>query len=34
MSLHSDTLLWFLSNQSLLLLPNVACLAEKQQKPI
>ena len=31
MSLHSDTLSWFQANQSLLLLLNVACLAEKQQ---
>ena len=34
MSLHSDTLFWFLPNQSLLLLLNAACLAEKQQIPI
>ena len=31
MSLHSDTLFWFRTNQSLLLLPNAACLAEKYQ---
>ena len=31
MSLHFDTLLWFLANQSLLLLLNDVCLAEKQQ---
>jgi len=29
MSLHSDTLSWFLANQSVLLLINDACLAEK-----
>ena len=34
MSLHSDTLLWFGANQSLLFLLNTACLAEKQQIPI
>jgi hypothetical protein len=34
MSLHSDTLFWFWANQSLLLLLNAACLAEKQQIPI
>ena len=34
MSFHSDTLFWFRSNQSLLLLLNAACLAEKQQIPI
>jgi hypothetical protein len=33
MSLHSDTLFWFWANQSLLLLLNAACLAEKQQIP-
>ena len=31
MSLHSDTLFWFRSNQSVLFLLNAACLAEKQQ---
>ena len=31
MSLHSDTLFWFRTNQSLLFLLNAACLAEKQQ---
>jgi len=31
MSLHSDTVSWFRANQSLLLLLNAACLAEKQQ---
>ena len=30
MSLHTDTLFWFRANQSLLLLLNEACLAEKQ----
>ena len=30
MSLHLDTLFWFRSNQSLLLLLNAAWLAEKQ----
>jgi hypothetical protein len=30
-SLHSDTLSWFRANQSLFLLLNAACLAEKQQ---
>ena len=34
MSLHSDTLLWFRANQSLLVLLNAAYLAEKQQIPI
>ena len=34
MSLHSDTLFWFRTNQSLLFLLNAACLAEKQQIPI
>jgi hypothetical protein len=34
MSLHSDTLVWFRANQSLLFLLNAACLAEKQQIPI
>jgi hypothetical protein len=34
MLLHSDTLFWFRANQSLLLLLNAACLAEKQQIPI
>jgi hypothetical protein len=34
MLLHSDTLSWFRANQSLLLLLNAACLAEKQQIPI
>jgi hypothetical protein len=34
MSLHSDTLFWFLANQSLLFLFNAAFFAEKQQKPI
>jgi hypothetical protein len=31
MSLHSDTLFRFHSNQSLLFLLNAVCLAEKQQ---
>jgi hypothetical protein len=31
MLLHSDTLFWFRANQSLLLLLNAACFAEKQQ---
>ena len=31
MSLYSDLLFWFWANQSLLLLLNAACLAEKQQ---
>jgi hypothetical protein len=31
MLLHLDTLSWFRANQSLLLLLNAACLAEKQQ---
>jgi hypothetical protein len=31
MSLHSDTLSWFRSNQSLLFLLNAACLAERKQ---
>jgi hypothetical protein len=34
MSLHLDILFWFRDNQSLLLLINAACLAEKQQIPI
>ena len=34
MSLHTDTLFLFRANQSLLLLINDACLAEKQQIPI
>ena len=34
MSLHSDTLFWFWAKQSLLLLPNAACLVEKQHIPI
>jgi hypothetical protein len=34
MPLHSDTLFWFRTNQSLLFLLNAACLAEKQQIPI
>ena len=34
MLLHSDTLFWFRTNQSLLFLLNAACLAEKQQIPI
>ena len=34
MSPHSDTLPWFEAYQSLLLLLNAACLAEKQQIPI
>jgi hypothetical protein len=34
MSLHSDTLFWFQTNQSLLFLLNAARLAEKQQIPI
>jgi hypothetical protein len=34
MSLHWDTLFWFRGNQSLLLLLNAACLAEKQYIPI
>jgi hypothetical protein len=34
MSLHSDTLSWFRTNQSLFFLLNDACLAEKQQVPI
>ena len=34
MSLHLDTLFRFRTNQSLLLLLNAACLAEKQQIPI
>ena len=34
MSPHSDTLFWFWVNQSLLLLHNAECLAEKQQIPI
>jgi hypothetical protein len=31
MSLQSDTVFWFLSNQSLLFLLNASCLADKQQ---
>ena len=31
MLLHSDTLFWFIANQSLLFLLNAACLADKQQ---
>ena len=34
MSLHSDILFWFRANQSLLLLLNATCLAEKQLIPI
>ena len=34
MSLHLDTLFWFQANQSLLILLNAVCLAEKQQIPI
>jgi hypothetical protein len=34
MSLHSDTLFWFRANQSLFLLRNTLCSAEKQQIPI
>ena len=34
MSSYSDTLFWFRANQSLLLLLNAACLAEKQQIPV
>ena len=34
MSLHSNTLSWFQTGQSLFFLLNAACLAEKQQKPI
>ena len=34
MSPHLDTLFRFRANQSLLFLPNAACLAEKQQIPI
>jgi hypothetical protein len=34
MSLHSHTLFGFRANQSLLILLNAACLAEKQQIPI
>jgi hypothetical protein len=34
MSVHSDALSWFRANQSLLLLLNDVCLAEKQQIPI
>ena len=34
MSHHSDTLFWLRANQSLLLLLNVACLAETQHIPI
>jgi hypothetical protein len=33
MLLHSDTLVWFRANQSLLFLINAACLAEKRQIP-
>jgi hypothetical protein len=32
MSLQSDTLFWFRSHQSSLLLLNVACLVEKRSK--
>jgi hypothetical protein len=34
MSSHSDTLSWFIADQSLPFLLNAACLAEKQQIPI
>jgi hypothetical protein len=34
MSHHSNTLFWFRANQSLLLILNAACLAEKQHIPI
>jgi hypothetical protein len=34
MLFHSDISSWFWANQSLLLLPNSAYLAEKQQIPI
>ena len=34
MSLHSDTLFWFLANQFLLFLIYAVCLVEKQQIPI
>jgi hypothetical protein len=34
MLLHSYTLSWFRANQSLLILLNAACLAEKHQIPI
>jgi hypothetical protein len=34
MSFHADTLFWFQANQSLLVLLNAACLAEKQHIPI
>ena len=34
MSLHSDTLFWFRTNQYLLFLLNAAFLAEKQHTPI
>jgi hypothetical protein len=34
MLLHSDTLVWFRVNQSLLLLLNAAWLAEKKQIPV
>jgi hypothetical protein len=34
LSLHSDTLYWFRSNQSSLILLNGVCFAEKQQIPI
>ena len=34
MLLHLDTLSWFLTNQSLLLLNNATCKVEKQQIPI
>jgi len=34
MSLHMDTLSWFQANQSLFVLLNAACLAQKQQIPI
>ena len=34
MSFYSDTLFWFLTNQSRLFLLNATCLAEKQHIPI
>jgi hypothetical protein len=34
MLLYADTLSWCLATQSLLLLLNAVCLAEKQQIPI
>jgi hypothetical protein len=34
MSLHSDTLVWFLENKSLILLLNDGGLADKQHIPI